>query len=74
MSTAEEFPTMLLILKLVIQMRRQKCGNVFSALLPFARTVLLPIIKTLGLSAISGAALLSDHITLGFIEVTRDLP
>ena len=37
------------------QMRKQSGGNLFSALLPLARTVLPQILKTAGLSALSGA-------------------
>ena len=37
------------------QMRKQSGGNLFSALLPLARTALPQILKTVGLSALTGA-------------------
>ena len=37
------------------QMRKQNGGNIFSAILPLARTVLPSLLKTAGLSALSGA-------------------
>ena len=36
-------------------MRKQSGGNLFSALLPFARTALPQMLKTIGLSALPGA-------------------
>ena len=36
-------------------MRKQSGGNLFSALLSLTRTALPPILKTLGLPALSGA-------------------
>ena len=36
-------------------MRKQNGGNFFSAILPLARTVLPSLLKTAGLSALSGA-------------------
>ena len=36
-------------------MRKQSGGNLFSALLPLARTALPQILKTVGLSALAGA-------------------
>ena len=39
----------------IAQMRKQSGGNLFSALLPLARTALPQILKTFGLSALTGA-------------------
>ena len=39
----------------ISQMRKQRGGNLFSALLPLARTALPQILKTVGLSALTGA-------------------
>ena len=39
----------------IAQMRKQSGGNLFSALLPLARTALPQILKTVGLSALTGA-------------------
>ena len=39
----------------IAQMRKQSGGNLFSALLPLARTALPQILKTVGLSALMGA-------------------